>query len=95
MKCTFPWYEYNKIKRKQSEILHDGRKENIMEIILSVLFILGIVGWFKLQDGRASNHLNSHAGKIDYGKMNEDRILNDLSNSQVNQNIISGKYDKR
>ena len=81
--------------KKQSEILHDGRKENIMEIILSVLFILGIVGWFKLQDGRASNHLNSHVGKIDYGKMNEDRILNDLSNSQVNQNIISGKYDKR
>ena len=66
-----------------------------MEIILSALFILGIVSWFKLQDGRASNHLNSHAGKIDYGKMNEDRILNDLSNSQVNQNIISGKYDKR
>ena len=81
--------------KKQSEILHDGRKENIMEIILSVLFILGIVGWFKLQDGRASNHLNSHVGKIDYGKMNEDRILNDLSNSQVNQNIISRKYDKR
>lgn len=81
--------------KKQSEILHDGRKENIMEIILSVLFILGIVCWFKLQDGRASNHLNSHVGKIDYGKMNEDRILNDFSNSQVNQNIISRKYDKR
>ena len=66
-----------------------------MEIILSVLFIAGIIGWFKLQDGRASNHLNSHVGKIDYGKMNEDRIMNDLSNSQVNQNIINGKYDKR
>jgi len=50
-----------------------------MEIILSVLFIAGIIGWFKLQDDRASNHLNSHVGKIDYGKMNEDRILNDLS----------------
>lgn len=84
-----------KLKRKYSEVLHGSRKENIMEIILSALFILGIVGWFKLQDGRASNHLNSHVGKIDYGKMNEDRILNDLSNSQVNQNILSGKYDKR
>lgn len=50
-----------------------------MEIILSVLFIAAIIGWFKMQDGRASNHLNSHVGKIDYGKMNEDRILNDLS----------------
>mgnify|MGYP001096319326 CR=1 FL=1 len=66
-----------------------------MEIVLSVLLILGIVGWFKLKDVKASNHLNTHAGKIDYGKMNEDRIMNDLSNSQVNQNIIDGKYDKR
>lgn len=66
-----------------------------MEIILSVLFIAAIIGWFKLEDDRASNHLNTHAGKVDYGKMNEDRILNDLSNSQVNQNIIDGKYDKR
>mgnify|MGYP006894173262 FL=1 len=66
-----------------------------MEIILSVLFIAAIVGWFKLQDGRASNHLNTHVGKIDYGKMNEDRIMNNLSNSQVNQNIINGKYDKK
>lgn len=63
--------------------------------LLTVLLILGIVGWFKMQDGRASNHLNTHVGKIDYGKMNEDRIINDLSNSQVNQNIINGKYDKR
>ena len=66
-----------------------------MEIILSVLFILGIVAWFKLQDTRASNHLNTNVGNVDYGKMNEDRILNDLSNSQVNQNIINGKYDKK
>ncbi len=66
-----------------------------MEIILSVLFIAGIIGWFKLQDCRTSNYLNTHVGKVDYGKMNEDRIMNDLSNSQVNQNILSGKYDKR
>lgn len=66
-----------------------------MEIILSILLIVGIVGWFKLQDGRANNHLNNHVGKIDYGKMNKDRIMNDLSNSQINQNIIKGKYDKK
>lgn len=76
-------------------MLNSRQKGDCMEIILSALFIAVIIGWFKLQDGRASNHLNSHVGKIDYGKMNEDRILNDLSNSQVNQNIISGKYDKK
>lgn len=66
-----------------------------MEIILSLLFVAGMIGWFKLKDNRASNHLNTNAGKIDYGKMNNDRVMNDLSNSQVNQNIINGKYDKR
>lgn len=66
-----------------------------MEIILSILFIVGIWGWFKLQDSKTSNYLNTHVGKVDYGKMNDDRIINNLSNSQVNQNILSGKYDKR
>lgn len=46
-----------------------------MEIILSVLFIAGIIGWFRLQDCRTSNYLNTHVGKVDYGKMNEDRII--------------------
>lgn len=66
-----------------------------MEIILSILLVSLIVGLSKLQDGRAGKHLNTHVGKIDYGKMNYDRIMNDLSNSQVNKNIINGKYDKR
>lgn len=65
----------------------------IMEIILSVLFLLGIWAWSKLQDNRTCNYTNSH--RIDYGKMNDDRLLNDLSNSEVNRNILSGKYDKR
>lgn len=46
-----------------------------MEIIASILLILGIIGWFKLQDKRASNYMNNHVGKIDYGKMNDDRLL--------------------
>ena len=39
-----------------------------MEIILSVLFIAGIIGWFKLQEDRAINYMNTHVDKIDYGK---------------------------
>lgn len=66
-----------------------------MEIILSILLIVGIWGYFKNIENNASKHLNTHVGKIDYGKMNTDRIMNDLSNTQVNQNIINGKYDKR
>ena len=42
------------------EMLNSRQKGDCMEIILSALFIATIIGWFKLQDGRASNHLNSH-----------------------------------
>lgn len=63
-----------------------------MEIILSILFILGIVAYFKIQGARACNYSQTH--RIDWGKANNDRTMNDLSNSQVNQNILNGKYDK-
>lgn len=62
-----------------------------MEIILSLLFILGIVTYFKVQDAKACNYSKVH--RIDWGKVNNDRVMNDLSNSQVNQNILNGKYN--
>lgn len=62
-----------------------------MEIILSVGFLVAIWLWFKYQEGKASDHCNTH--EVDWRKVNEDRTMNDLSNSQVNQNIINGKYD--
>ena len=63
-----------------------------MEIILSVLFLLGIWGYSKIQEVKSCNYSNSH--QIDWGRVNSDRALNDLSNSQVNHNILSGKYNK-
>lgn len=63
-----------------------------MEIILSILFILGIVVYFKVQDAKACNYSKAH--RIDWGKVNNDRVVNDLSNSQVNQNILNGKYNE-
>lgn len=62
-----------------------------MEIILSILFLFGIWAYFKAQETKAINHSSTY--RIDYGKLNDDRIRNDLSNSQVNKNISSGKYD--
>jgi len=64
-----------------------------MEIILSVLFLIAIWGYFKLLDNKTCDYLNGH--DIDFGKMNDDRILNDLSNSQVNKNVLNGKYNKK
>lgn len=63
-----------------------------MNIILSILFIFGICGYFKVQDAKVCNYSRSH--NIDWGKVNTDRTINDLSNSQVNQNILNGKYNK-
>lgn len=62
-----------------------------MEIILSVLFLLGIWAYFKVQDAKACNYSQSH--QIDWGKVNSDRAVNDLSNYQVNQNTLNGKYN--
>lgn len=66
-----------------------------MEFILSIalifcVFILpGIIS-----ENKACNYMNTHVGKVDLGKMNTDRIMNNLSNYQANQNLINGKYDK-
>ncbi len=47
-----------------------------MEIILSVLFILVFVAYFKAKDVSACNYSQSH--QIDWGKVNSDRAVNDL-----------------
>lgn len=62
-----------------------------MEIILSVLFLLGFYLYYRWLDGKTSEHCNTHS--VDWRKENEDRIMNNLSNSQVNRNILNGKYD--
>ena len=62
-----------------------------MEIILSALFIFGFIFYFKAKDVKAHNYSQSHT--IDWGKVNNDRAINDLSNYQVNQNILNGKYN--
>lgn len=62
-----------------------------MEIIFSALFLLGFWLYYRCIDNSASNHCNTY--KINWKKVNEDRIINDLSNSQINRNISKGKYD--
>lgn len=64
-----------------------------MEIIASIGLIVLIYAWFKAEDNRANKHCRKY--NVDWGKVNEDRIMNDLSDYQVNQNIANGKYDRR
>lgn len=62
-----------------------------MELFLSILFILGFIIYYKIKDIDTCNYNKYH--KIDWGKVNTDKIVNNLSNSQVNSNILNGKYD--
>ena len=62
-----------------------------MDIILSILSVVSFAIYFKVKDIRACKYSQSH--QIDWGKVNNDRMINDLSNSQVNQNILNGKYN--
>ena len=63
-----------------------------MGIVFSVLFLLGFWIYYKSVDNRASNHCNTY--QVDWEKVNEDRIKNNLSNTQVDKNIFKGKYDR-
>lgn len=58
-----------------------------MEIILSVLFIIGFILYVNATETKAFRN-------VDWGKVNNDKYMNNLSNSQVNQNIMGGKYNK-
>lgn len=62
-----------------------------MEIILSVLILVGFWMFHRDLEKGVSNHCNNY--NVDWGKVNEDRIMNDLSGNQVNMNISTGKYD--
>ena len=56
-----------------------------MEIILSILFLLAFWLYYRYTDKKASDHCNTY--NIDWEKVNEDRIKNDLSGTQINKNI--------
>lgn len=58
-----------------------------MEIILSILFIVGFILYIRAKEASAFRN-------VDWGKVNNDTIMNDLSKSQVYSNIMSGKYNK-
>ena len=62
-----------------------------MELLLSALLIGGIILYGKIQECNVNSHCNTY--QVDWGKVTEDRIMNNLSDTQVNKNIASGKYD--
>ncbi len=62
-------------------------------MIESIILIVFIWAWVKTGERSTNKYCNKH--DIDWGAVNKDRTMNDLSNSQVDRNILSGKYNKR
>lgn len=64
-----------------------------MELIIGIIIIAVI--W-----GVSSVSLNSKVdnypiSKVDNSKMIADKVMNNLSDKQVQRNMVNGKYDKR
>ena len=64
-----------------------------METIV-VLIIIGVI-WAVSTASHNSKVDNYPISRIDTGKMMSDKVLNNLSDKQVQRNMINGKYDKR
>lgn len=62
-----------------------------MELFLTICLILGMVLYSKYQDLKSTIHCNTY--KVDWGKADNDRLMNNLSQDELNKNIAAGKYD--
>lgn len=63
-----------------------------MEIFLSIIFICGVTIYFSSIDKKVSNHCLKY--DIDWKKVNDDKTMFDLSEGEINRNILNGKYNK-
>ena len=61
--------------------------------MLEILFIVVIYVLFKLPDWKFHNYMPPEGQKIDYNKQALDRVQNHLTNDQIKQNTVNGKYN--
>ena len=61
--------------------------------MLEILFIVVIYVLFKLPDWKFDNYMPPEGQKIDYNKQALDRVQNHLTNDQIKQNTVNGKYN--
>ena len=81
--------ERQAVRTKLSIIKWEGN----MEIIGSVLFLTLIWGFYRMLDIRARNYSITH--KIDWKRVSDDRTFNNLHESDINRNMLKGKYDAK
>ena len=64
-----------------------------METIIG-LIIFGII--WAVSSASLNNKVDNYpVSKVDTGKMVADKVRNNLSDKQVQRNMVAGKYDKR
>ncbi len=64
-----------------------------MELIIGIIIIAVIWG---VSSASLNNKVDNYPiSKVDTSKMVSDKIMNNLSDKQVQRNMVNGKYDKR
>ena len=61
--------------------------------MLEILFIVVIYVLFKLPDWKFDNYMPPEGQRIDYNAQALDRVQNHLTNDQIKQNTVNGKYN--
>ena len=61
--------------------------------MLEILFIVVLVIVFNIPKWKFDNYMPPEGQKIDYNKQALDRVQNHLTNDQIKQNTVNGKYN--
>ena len=63
-----------------------------MEVFIGII-IMVVISWACTTE--LNNRVDNYPiSKVDSGKMMSDKIMNNLSDRQVQRNMVNGKYDK-
>ncbi len=64
-----------------------------MELIIGII-IIGII--FGVSSANLNSKVDNYPiSRVDTSKMVSDKVMNNLSDKQVQRNMVNGKYDKR
>ncbi len=62
----------------------------------AILVVIFFVAYIKYMDYRTDQKVDNYdLRKVDHDKMCQDQYMNNLSERKVQQNMVSGKYDKK
>ena len=63
--------------------------------MLEIIFIIVIIILFKLPEWKFDNYMPPQGYEIDRNARSLDILQNNLTNEQIMQNTVNGKYNKR